>query len=383
VIEETYVTVYYPGEADAQRALPVLVQPGLSTSGIDISFRSGTVPSFHVRGSVINGTTGQPAAAAQIRVAPCEWAATVITPSATTDPNGRFDIAGVTAGCHVLYANATMPNPAAPPTPPGQRAAAGPRGAPNIPPSIPLGARGPLDISADVSNLRFVVIPGINISGRVVLEGASADASPQGMNISIAREPDLVGVPASQSRGPVQADGTFVLQNVGAGDYRIYVAPFLGPFQWGPPAVPQRLQDMYLKSVRMGGSDVLSEGIAVGNGPPGSIEIVLASGGRLTGQASDEKRQAMANVTVALVPDLARRHRPELYRTTTTDIFGRFQFHGIAPGSYKAFAWEVVQKDIWLNPEFIRSIEDRGALVEIREGVQASANVVAIPAAQR
>src|SRR5437773_815014 len=85
VVEETYVTVYYPGSPDAQRALPVAVQPGVSTSGIDSSFNAGTVRSDHVRGTVLNGLTGQAAANAQIRVAPCEWSATVIMPNATAD----------------------------------------------------------------------------------------------------------------------------------------------------------------------------------------------------------------------------------------------------------------------------------------------------------
>jgi hypothetical protein len=378
VIEETYVTVFYPGETDAQHALPVLVQPGYTTSGIDISFRTGTVPSFHVRGTVINGVTGKPAVNAQIRVAPCEWVATVIMPSATADANGDFDVTGVTAGCHTLYANMTMPNPAAPPGPP----VGGPAN-PNAPPPIPLAARVPLEMSADVTDLRFLLTPGVNISGRVVLEGAPADATPRGINVSIAHEPDIVGVPGSQARAAVQPNGTFNLQNVGPGDYRVFVAPFLVPFQWGPPAVPPQLQNMYVKSVRVGGTDALTERIHVDRASPESIQIVLAPGGRVVGQANDEKRQPVPNVTVALVPDLARRGRPELYRSTTTDISGRFQFRGVPPGSYKAFAWEIVERDIWQNPEFIRSIEDRGVLIEIREDAQASAEVTVISSARR
>jgi hypothetical protein len=380
VVEQTYVTVYYPGETDAERAVQVSVQPGSTTSGVDISFRSGTVPSFHVRGSAVNGVNGQPAAGAQIRVAPCEWAATVIMPGANADPNGHFDIAGVRAGCHVLYANATMPNPAAPPVPAGQPPQPpGPGAANNLPP-LQLTAWVPLDVSADVRDLRLGLTPGINIAGEVVLEGASPDATPRGINISIARDPDLVGVPASQVRSPVQPNGTFTLQNVASGEYRLYVAPFLVPFQWGPPAVPQQLQDMYLKAVRVGRSDLLSEGFRVEGNSPGTIQVVLGLGGRVLGQANNESQQPASNVTVALIPDLARRRRPELYRSTTTDMSGRFQFRGVPPGQYKAFAWEVVEKDIWQIPEFIRRIEDRGALVEVREGVPANVQVVAIAA---
>ena len=62
------------------------------------------------------------------------------------------------------------------------------------------------------------------------------------------------------------------------------------------------------KSVRMGGTDVLSEGIAVGTGP---LETSRSSWQmEAIRRECDEKRQAMANVTVAALPDLARRHRP-------------------------------------------------------------------------
>jgi len=383
VIEETYLMVYYPGDPDTQRALPVAVQPGLTTSGIDISFASGTVKSFHVRGNALNGMTGKPAEGAQIRIAPCEWAATVIMPAANADANGNFDITGVTPGCHMLYANTTMANPAAPaapptPVPPGPGAAA-----PANAPPINLAARVPLEISADANNLQLVLATGITVTGQVVVDDPSVTTIPRGMSVSIAREPDIVGLPLSQSRGVVQPDGSFTLPNVGPGDYRIYVSPFLNTFQWGPPPVPQQLQNMYVKSVQIGGSDLLTDGLHVQGAATGSIRVLLGAGGRLQGQANDEKRQALPNVTVALIPDLNLRGHPALYRSTSTDISGRFQFAGIPPGRYKVFAWEVIERDIWQNLEFIRTIEDRGTAVEIREGVQATADVVTISPARR
>jgi hypothetical protein len=86
---------------------------------------------------------------------------------------------------------------------------------------------------------------------------------------------------------------------------------------------------------------------------------------------------------MALVPDLPLRRRTDLYRTTTTDISGQFRLLGIAPGSYKAFAWEEVDRDIWQNPEFMQINESRGRPVEIREGSQAGIELTAIPPARR
>jgi hypothetical protein len=238
--------------------------------------------------------------------------------------------------------------------------------------------------SANIDNAGLVLVAGSLVTGKVVQEGPNANTPPRGVTVSIAREPDLVGVPSSPGRAPIQMDGTFSLQAVGAGDYRLYVSPLLNPFQWGVAAVPQQLQNLYVKSIRAGSTDVLSDGLVVpAGGSPGELEIVLAPGGRLDGQAVSENHEPMRNVTVALVPDVARRRRPDMYRTTSTDIYGRFHIQGIPPGSYKVFAWEEVEKDIWQNPEFMLAIEGRGAPVDIQVTSQSSVDVQVIPLARR
>jgi hypothetical protein len=52
------------------------------------------------------------------------------------------------------------------------------------------------------------------------------------LGVSLVREPDIVGIPNSQLRGMLQQDGTFALQNVGPGEYRVYIPPLIAPFQW-------------------------------------------------------------------------------------------------------------------------------------------------------
>ena len=141
---------------------------------------------------------------------------------------------------------------------------------------------------------------------------------------------------------------------------------------------------MYIKSIRVGGSDVLNDGLAVpAGGSPGDLEIVLGTGGRLEGQAVNENHEPMRNVTIAIVPDVALRRRTDLYRTTTTDISGRFRIQGIPPGSYKAFAWEEVDRDIWQSPEFMLAVEGRGTPVDIRETTQTTVDLAAIPVGRR
>jgi 5-hydroxyisourate hydrolase-like protein (transthyretin family) len=393
--EETYVTVYYPSERDPLRALPVDVQPGNTTAGIDIVLANGRARSFHVRGTAKNTVTGEPAKGAQLRLAPKEWTATVVMPTATADDEGKFDIAGVVPGSYLLLGNMTMPNPAAPPPPPPGTPPTPPQpGVPQVPPTIQLTVNQSIDVtSAAVENVQLNLVQGVTIPGRVVIEGLVAPAATAGpnaqspqraINISLVRDPDIVGLPAAQLRGQVTPEGTFSIANVGPGDYRVYVAPFLAPFQWGVPNIPQGLQNMYVKSVRVGPTNALTSSVRVQGGvAPGEVEVVIGPGGGFEGSATNERREPMPNVSVALVPDGALRQRADLYRTATTDVSGRFRMQGVPPGSYKAYAFEEVPPDSWQSADFMRPYETRGVAVEIRDGNPITADLQAIPRARR
>jgi hypothetical protein len=56
-----------------------------------------------------------------------------------------------------------------------------------------------------------------------------------------------------------------------------------------------------------------------------------------------------------------------MFRVSSTDRAGRFQIKGLPPGDYKVFAWEGLDKDAWLDPDFVRN-ESRGQSVHIEEG---------------
>jgi hypothetical protein len=396
-IEETFVTIYYPSETDSERAQPIQVQPGTTASGVDLVLAAGRTRSYHIRGVARNSVNGEPAAGAQLRVAPKKWSATVVMPTATVDEAGNFDIAGVVPGSYILLANMSMPDPSAPPVPfaPGVTPAAQPPGAAPPPRPIPLTAYVSVDVTGGaVENVQLLLAPGVTIAGRVAIEGASAAANPantnpananpqRGVSVSLVREPDVVGIPNAAARGMVQEDGTFSLQNVGPGEYRLYVPPLIAPFQWGAPNIPQALRNMYVKSARMGNEDLLQNRLRVEGGAPGQIEVVIGAGGRFNGSVLNERREPASNVTVVIVPEGAYRQRRDLYRTASTDISGRFSMQGIPAASYKAFAFEETPVDAWQSSEFLRPLESRGTTVDIRDGNQTTTDLQVIPATRR
>jgi protocatechuate 3,4-dioxygenase beta subunit len=413
VLEETFVPIYYGDTADAQRSTPIDLSPGSSATGMNISLRNARIRSWHIRGIAINGATGMPAASAQIRLMPREWTATVIMPNILTDSDGHFDLKGVIPGSYVLYANqAAQAAPGAPGAAPavnaprgGTTAAASPRGnavapanpcmpaaagaladaAATGPPPIPaVASRIAIDVgNSNVDNLAFTLTPGFIVMGKVSMDAPSltSDASgPRGMRVTLARDPDLVGLPGPLQSN-VQPNGTFCLANVGQGDYRMYVPPLLNTFQWGTANVPLQLQNTYVKSIRLGNVDVLSDGLHLSIAPQEQLEVMIGTGAKIDGTVVNEKREPVVNATVALVPMTARR-RIDLYRTTTTDTMGRYKLQGVPPGAYRAFAWEDVERDAWQNPDFLVLIEGRGATVQVSEGSQATEDLIVIPVAR-
>jgi hypothetical protein len=250
-----------------------------------------------------------------------------------------------------------------------------------VPATIQITGYQLIDVgNSGLNNVQLNLMQGVAISGRMVIEGATAANPQRGLGVSMVREPDIVGLPASQMRGMVTPEGTNNIPNVGPGDYRVYVTPLLAPFQWGVPNIPQQLQNMYVKSIRLGPTNAITERVRVTGGvSPGELEVVIGGGGRIDGSALNDRREPMPNVTVALVPDGAMRQRMDLYRTSSTDVSGRFRMQGIPPGQYKAYAFEEVPLDAWQNADFMRPLEGRGVAVEIRDGNQSSADVQVIP----
>ena len=62
---------------------------------------------------------------------------------------------------------------------------------------------------------------------------------------------------------------------------------------------------------------------------------------------------------------MLQKSRP--YRYATTNNTGHVHLDNVAPGDYKAFAWDDVEVTAWQDRDFIQSYEDRGKTVRILE----------------
>jgi hypothetical protein len=134
----------------------------------------------------------------------------------------------------------------------------------------------------------------------------------------------------------------------------------------------------YLKP--SGEGDAVEAGVKVGRNHAATVELTLSTGaGRITGTVAKDQ-QPFAGATVVLVPDGARRGQPRFYRQALTDSGGRFTISSITPGDYKVFAWEEIERGMYLDPDFLQLYEDSGKSVHVKESGNLNLQLDLIPA---
>jgi hypothetical protein len=329
-VDEVYLPTLHPSTADTSQATVVEVQPGAEVSGIDVDLRQAHAVMVRGRAMVdgpVKALKGvyvslMPRVAAEGGYPLSNYGAPVQKDS------GDFEIRGVPPGSYNLSA---MWND-------GRRQ---------------LYGRVPVEVdNANLDGVTLVLDSPITLVGRFRVEG-SDQFDLTGLSLWLQPIDSTMGAGGSQAK----ADGTFVVQNVYDGYYRLRVLGF--PEQY------------YVKSAREGGSDVLESGLTISRSqPPAHLEIVLSSdGGRVDGSVLQEQHP-VSGALVVLAPDPPHREREEMYSMKTTDAFGHFSLLGLPPGDFKLFAWETVQGTNYNDPDFFKAFEDRGTPVHVGEGQQ-------------
>jgi protocatechuate 3,4-dioxygenase beta subunit len=339
-----YAPTYYPGTNDAARAAAVEVHGGEEATGVDFSmFPTRT---YTVRGRVFNSITGKPGQGATVFLSRQEngTASFSFSRDSSTrvdDPQGNFTLKDVTPGTYLLTAMSINE---------GNRQTA----------SQTVNVAG-----GDVEGLNLVIAPGVDLAGRLVLQGQVNAPLSELRVVLQPKVPELFGAHAAA----VKPDGTFVLGGVGEGVYQVAV------FGGSP--------DSFLRSANSGGDDVLEKGLDVSRGMPSSLEIVVSNAGAsIDGLVLNSDALPVAAARVVLVPDAAHRGQRRLYKDATTDEFGRYALRGIAPGSYELFAWEEVEENAWEDPDFLGPWEGQGTPVRVEDGSGKMIELKLIPAGQ-
>jgi hypothetical protein len=333
----SYQTTYYPGTTDRGQAAPVQLHVG---DDFPVNFSLTPSPSLSIRGSVVNLP---PKSSAVIMLQSRDFS--LVLNGAEMHSDGSFVIRDVAPGAYTILATVE-----------------------NSP--VPMMARQALQmVSSSVEDLRLAPQPGGWIHGRLRMDsksGARFDSSQIFLQLRSADGDDEALNAVSVGDGfshvtHVKADGSFEWRSVPPGNYHVQLAGDDG--------------DVFLKSTLAGGREVGDAGVSV-NGGDVALDLVASNdGGVVEGAVTDQKGEPVANAVVVAVPEMRLRTRVEMYRKTVSDQSGRFMLRGVVPGEYGIFAWESVEGEAYLNPEFLKNYEGQGTGLRVSEGERKTVQV--------
>jgi hypothetical protein len=330
---ENYVSTYYPGTRDPGAAMPIDIGPGEMR---DLNLALVKSRTFYVYGRV----QGRPDA--EVVLLPRGQAAwmSIDQRNHGTGPNGAFEFHGILPGAYTLTAS-------------------------NWSNRRNLSARQELDVGdSDIGNIVLVLSSGSEISGRVVMD--SEDTAPDLGSSSVLLQPRDIPRAGFGSMASDLHDGEFTLSDVAPETYYLDI---------------RGLPDGYwVKSIQMGDQEVRDTGLDLTNGTAGTITIKIApNAGQIDGLVINNEQQ-QAGATVVLVPEEKLRDNRNAYKRVVTDQSGRFSLKNIVPGDYKLFAWEDIEYGAYMDPDFLRPVENLGHAISIQEGSHEAVQLKVIPA---
>jgi len=344
--ESIQMRTFYPGTLDMSKARPVLVMPGSEITSVNFGVKTSEV--FSVSGKVVN-----PFAAPDAPSGPSpsllELPGFTLVPrgvlggadivmstfansvgSVADRQKGLFELRSIPAGQYELFANINSPSFA-----------------------VNYAARLSIDLTnQSVRDLTISVHPPSELRGRIVGSDQAADSEKRTIALAPAENFPVTSRMAIVQPVTVEADGTFIFKNLMEGSYRVMASP---------PA------DAFVSDIRQGDQSRYSDGIIrVSAGATEPIQVMLSpSSAHISGTANFADGKFGSDTTVVLVPDGPFRKTAARYRTARADENGKFTLTGLAPGTYKLFAWEGALLSSWLNDAFLAQYEDKGLPVEV------------------
>jgi len=338
---EEYLTTYYPGAVDAASSAELEISAGAQLQNVIIRLLKGRT--VHVRGHVaLPQQEGQPGNATAMLMPPDSFSS---AQGSSIDRQGNFDIASVPPGSYNLVVRVNR------------------TGKPTYATHTPLQVG-----AADVDGLAITVPPPADLNGKVRAEG-DVPITLKNLRFLLSPADTALGAANSTTSASVNEDGTFHMEGVSLDRYYVAVSGMAPP--------------RYLKSVRVGGADVLAGGLDLNGGSPGEIDIVLgANAAQVTGVVNGEKSgQPLPSAYVVLIPqEKERQGLSFFYKVAMANDQGRFAMSGVSPGQYRGFAWEQMPEDVsYLDPDFIKPLESKGQAIAVKEGDKPDLQLVAIP----
>jgi Carboxypeptidase regulatory-like domain len=330
--QKMYAVQFYPDASRLRSATPLPVTGGKELEGID--FHLASRAAAMLRGKVIPpaGVANDLPANTQIQIAvypqdvPNSGDQSV--GAGAFQPNYEFEIPNLVAGSYVIVASIS---------------AAG----------HDYRAVERIELPPGGQEVTLHPEPAIDLTGRVDMEGGGD--RPSGP-LRVLLIPGGFPPGRSQMEADAKQDGTFVLPNVLPGIWDINVEPV-------PPGG-------YIKSMRLGGQDVLAEDMTIEPGTGEPLHIVVSSRGAVVAGTVQVPAglARSARASVLLAPSGKYAQVLSFYAEGTADDSGHFEFKGVTPGRYQLYAFEELDPLAYGDPGFLKPFEPLGETFAVKEG---------------
>ncbi len=339
--ESRYAPQFYPNADRIAAATPIVLAPGKDLEAFD--FRLSSQPVGRLSGKVVLPADAAPGAQVTVQVREEDQAVSGSTSMGVgvNSADGAFELGGILPGRYLVTAVVNVQ---------GRQY----RGVERV----EVG-HGPAQVTIQVE-------PGVDLAGSVRLEGNSVGDAPH-FQVSLVPGDGLPNY-APLPEAEVKPDGSFRIPSVLPGVWDIDVEP-----------VPK---GGYIKSMRLGNRDVLTEDMPIESTTSAPLNIVLSTrGAAIDGAVTDAGGERAKRAFVVLAPSGARERVWSFYRVTPADENGHFEFKGIAPGAYTLYALARMDGDPGQDPDFLKPMAGRGEPVEVAEGGHVTRDVRLIPEA--
>jgi hypothetical protein len=206
---------------------------------------------------------------------------------------------------------------------------------------------------ADITNFSIAVKPGATLNVEVVTTSTNNSLGLAALSLGLRVLDSMPRNFASTPRRQFDSVGRLRLDNIPEARYGLSLS--------GLP------ESAYVSDVRQDGKSIFDDGFLLQESSNPIQIFVSQDGGTVSGRI--RWQGPTADVTVVLVPPVARRRNAALFKSVSTDEDGAFIIRGVAPGPYTVIPLETRPAgEPWLNTDFMAKYEGRGQAIQVRAG---------------
>jgi protocatechuate 3,4-dioxygenase beta subunit len=209
--------------------------------------------------------------------------------------------------------------------------------------------------NTDVSNVDLRLVPGLEVSGKVRMEGDPGTPAPKG---TVKLDPVLGYMMGNLQRsgGELDADGMFRIKGIGPGRYKVRVDP-----------LPE---GAYVKTLEIDGAPTPPDALDLSNYAKNvNANLVIGRNGVvISGRVLDSNGEPMQTnvVMIYLVKEFTEMLTGNGTTQATPD--GKYTLKGVAPGKYKLFAVDAFRVSGASAIDMLKDMFNRAEEVEFKEG---------------